>query len=125
MEAAMLNRIAVVGVPAGDVARAAHFYHDILGLRMLPAGRRHAGPPHFKVGDTFLAVFERKAADGESSTPLIAFQVDDIDAAMALLTARGIAFDGGVRQDDQARWTAFRDSEGNWIELVHFAVPPD
>ena len=51
--------------------------------------------------------------------------MDDIDAAMAMLTARGIAFDGGVRQDDQARWTAFRDSEDNWIELVHFAVPPD
>jgi catechol 2,3-dioxygenase-like lactoylglutathione lyase family enzyme len=125
MEAAMLKRIAVVGVPASDVARAAHFYHDILGLRMLPAGRRHAGPLHFKVGDMFLAVFERKAADSESSTPLIAFQVDDIDAAMAMLTARGIAFDGGVRQDDQARWTTFRDSEGNWIELVHFTVPPD
>jgi predicted enzyme related to lactoylglutathione lyase len=125
MEAAMLNRIAVVGVPAGDVARAAHFYQRY--TRLADVARRKASrrAATFQGGDTFLAVFERKAADGESSTPLIAFQVDDIDAAMAMLTARGIAFDGGVRQDDQARWTAFRDSEGSSIELVQFAAPPD
>jgi len=115
----MLKRIAVVGVPAGDVARAAHFYRDTLGLRMLPAGRRHAGPPHFKVGDTFLAVFERNTLEVESPTPLVAFEVDDVDAAKATLTTRGVVL-GGVRQDEQTRWTSFRDSEGNLLELIQF-----
>lgn len=112
----MLKRIAVVGVPAGDVMRAAHFYQDTLGLQMLP---HHAGPPHFKVGDTFLAVFGCNVSEVESP-PLVAFEVDDIDAAMAALTARGVVFEGGVRQDEQTHWTAFRDSEGNLLELIQF-----
>jgi len=70
-----LNRIAVVGVPARDVARAAHFYREVLGLPALP---HHAGPPHFKVGDTFLAVFERSESTAASGTPLVAFGVADI-----------------------------------------------
>jgi len=97
----MLKRIAVVGVPAQDVARAAHFYSDTLGLQMLP---HHPGPPHVKCGNTFLAVFERGAPVVEPATPLVAFEVDDIDAAMAALTARGVVFEGGVRGDGETRW---------------------
>jgi catechol 2,3-dioxygenase-like lactoylglutathione lyase family enzyme len=119
----MLKRIAVVGVPARDVARAAHFYHDALGLQGLPIGGRPAGPPHFQVGDTFLAVFERSESTLESKTPLVAFEVDDIDAAMSALVARGVVFEGGVHQDGEARWTAFHDSEDNLLELIQFAGP--
>ena len=39
----MLRRVAVVGVPAQDLVRAAHFYRDTLGLPMLPAGGRASG----------------------------------------------------------------------------------
>ena len=111
----MLKRIAVVGIPAHDVDRAAHFYRDTLGL---PSLSQHAGPPHLKVGDTFLAVFERREPTAKSGTPLVAFEVDDIDAIMSALTARGVVFEGGVHQDGDARWTAFHDSEGNLLELV-------
>ncbi len=111
----MLNRVAVVGVPAQDVARAAHFYRDTLGLQMLP---HHAGPPHFRVGDTFLAVFERGQSDA-MPTPLIAFEVDDLDAAMAALKERGVVFEG-VHQEKESRWIKFYDSEGNVLELIQF-----
>jgi catechol 2,3-dioxygenase-like lactoylglutathione lyase family enzyme len=117
MEAVMLKRIAVVGVPASDVARAVQFYRDTLGLRRLP---QHAGPPHFQVGDAFLAVFERSESTAKSGTPLVAFGVDDLDAVMSALTERGVLFEGGVHQDGDARWTAFHDSEGNLLELVQF-----
>jgi methylmalonyl-CoA/ethylmalonyl-CoA epimerase len=119
-EDSMLNRIAVVGVPACDVVRAAHFYRDTLGLQMLP---HHSGPPHFKVGGTFLAVFERGESFIASSAPLVAFEVEDIEADVAALMARGVVFEGGVRQDGEARWTAFRDSEGNELELIQFVAP--
>ena len=112
----MLKRVAVVGAPAHDVIRAAHFYRDTLGLPMLP---HHVGPPHFKVGDTFLAVFQREVSAVASPTPLIAFEVDDLDLAMTMLKERGVAFED-VRQDKEARWTAFRDSEGNRLELIQF-----
>ena len=114
----MLKRIAVVGIPARNVDRAAHFYRDTLGLQELP---HHAGPPHLKVGDTFLAVFERSEMAAQSGVPLVAFGVDDLDAAMPVLTARGVVFESGVHQDGDARWTAFHDSEGNLLELVQFA----
>ena len=95
----MLDRIAVVGVPAQDIARAAHFYRDVLGLQLSP---HQVGPPHLRVGDTFLAVFQRDMAAVGSLTPLVAFDVDDLDAEMAM----------------------FRDSEGNLFELVQFAGGP-
>ncbi len=114
----MLKRIAVVGIPAREVDRAAHFYRDTLGLPSLP---HHAGPPHFKVGDTFLAVFECSEPNAQSGTPLVAFGVDDLDAVVSALTARGVLFEGGVHRDGDARWTAFHDSEGNLLELVQFA----
>ena len=114
----MLKRIAVVGIPARNAERAAHFYRDTLGLPSLP---HHAGPPHLKVGDTFLAVFERGEPAAPTGTPLVAFGVDDISAVMSVLTARGVVFEGGVHQDGDARWTAFHDSEGNLLELVQFA----
>lgn len=118
----MLNRIAVVGVPASDVARAAQYYRDTLGLQRLP---QHAGPPHFQVGDTFLAMFERSESTAASGTPVFAFGVDDLDVVMSALTARGVVFESGVHQDGEARWTAFHDSEGNLLELVQFAKQVD
>lgn len=117
----MLKRVAVVGVPAQDVVRAVHFYRDVLGLRL---SSHHAGPPHLQVGDTFLAVFQRHMATVGSLTPLVAFDVDDLDAEMAMLKERGVVFDGGVRHDGTARWAAFHDSEGNLLELIHFASGP-
>ena len=117
----MLNRIAVVGVPAQDVARAAHFYRDVLGLQLSP---HQAGPPHLRVGDTFLAVFQRDMAAVGTLTPLVAFDVDDLDAEMAMLKERGVVFDGGVRHDDTVRWAMFHDSEGNLLELVQFGGGP-
>jgi catechol 2,3-dioxygenase-like lactoylglutathione lyase family enzyme len=106
-----------------DVVGAVHYYRDTLGLPMLPAGGRHAGPPHFKCGDTFLAVFERGASVVEPATPLVAFEVDDIDAEMAALTARGVVFEGDVRGDGETRWVTFRDPDGNVLELIRFAYP--
>ena len=79
----MLKRIAVVGIPARDAGRAAHFYRDTLGLPGLP---QHAGPPHFQVGDMFLAVFERSESAAKCGTPLVAFGVDDMDVVMSVLT---------------------------------------
>ncbi len=116
----MLKRIAVVGVPAHDVAHAAHFYRDTLGLQILP---QHAGPPHFKVGDTFLAVLRRGESTTASGTPLVAFEVGEIDRVMSALVAHGVVFEGGVHQDGQARWVVFHDSEDNQLELIEFASP--
>jgi len=115
----MLRRVAVVGVPAQDLVRAAHFYRDTLGLPMLPAEGRHAGPPHFRVGDTFMAVFQRSESEAKVSTPLVAFEVDDLDTAMAMLKERGVAFEG-VHQEKESCWIKFCDSEGNVLELIQF-----
>jgi predicted enzyme related to lactoylglutathione lyase len=116
-EAAMLRRIAVVGVPAYDVYRATHFYHDVLDLGTLP---HYIGPPHFQVGDTFLAIFKCDTSVAQSAVPLAAFEVDDLEAAMAELSARGVRFDGNAHEECEARWVSFHDSEGNRLELIQF-----
>jgi catechol 2,3-dioxygenase-like lactoylglutathione lyase family enzyme len=117
----MLKRVAVVGVSAQNVSRAAHFYRDVLGLRLL---QHHAGPPHLQVGDLYLAVFERAILETESKTPLMAFEVDDLDTAMAALAARGVVFEDGIHQDGEAQWATFYDTEGNLLELVQFLGEP-
>jgi catechol 2,3-dioxygenase-like lactoylglutathione lyase family enzyme len=111
-------------VPTRDSARARAFYADTLGLR-------------FVSEDNFALVFDangtmlRIVCAGDF-TPfqftLLGWQVSDIDAAVAELTARGIQF---LRYDflDQSPngvWTApnsavriawFRDPDGNTLSI--------
>jgi hypothetical protein len=70
-----------------------------------------------------LAVFRRGESTSASETPLVAFEVTEIDRVMSALVTRGVVFEGGVRQDGQIRWTAFHDSEDNLLELIQFAGP--
>ena len=113
-------------VPVSDVDNAVEYYGGTLGLELqvrrddLPENRE----AEFRAGDGTLVVYESVAA-GQSRGTLAAFRVEDIDAVVAGLRGRGVAFEeydtpdlkteNGIASigDIRAAWA--RDPDGNII----------
>ncbi|MDH4135738.1 MAG: VOC family protein [Anaerolineae bacterium] len=118
------KHIAVVSLWAEDVAAAAHFYRDVVGLQLLLHLAQHDKHklPHFDVSGTLLVILKGKpmpAQDAEPSPfPLMAFAVDDLDPAIERLRAHHVELPWGVEENADARWVMFYDPAGNLIELV-------
>jgi catechol 2,3-dioxygenase-like lactoylglutathione lyase family enzyme len=118
-------------LPARDLARARAFYAEKLGLEpveMRPGGLR------YQCGSGSFALFESAGASGTHTQ--MAWEVDDIEATVEELRARGVVFEeydlpgirtvngiaevagnypskGGV--GEKGVW--FRDSEGNLLAI--------
>jgi catechol 2,3-dioxygenase-like lactoylglutathione lyase family enzyme len=113
-------------VPVSDVDKAVEFYGSTLGLRLdvrrddLPENKE----AEFRAGDGTLVVYESVAA-GQSRGTLAGFRVDDIDAVVAGLRERGVAFEdydlpdlkteNGIAQIGDLRAAWARDPDGNII----------
>ena len=122
----------IAKIPAQDLDRARAFYRDKLGLE--PAEEREGGL-RYVCGPTELHVFLSSGAASGDSTQM-AFEVEDIDAAVAELRERGVEFevydlpgfswDGDIltvgdnypSKGPGERGAFFRDSEGNLIGLA-------
>jgi catechol 2,3-dioxygenase-like lactoylglutathione lyase family enzyme len=132
MSVSLRDAHAITKLPAQDLDRARAFYRDKLGLE--PAEEREGGL-RYLCGPTEFHVFRSSgAASGESTQ--MGFEVEDLDAVVAELRARGVVFEdvdvpglttvdgiaevagnypshGGV--GERAVW--FRDSEGNLLGI--------
>ncbi len=112
-------RLAVLSLWAKDVPKTAHFYRDLIGLPLLshPAGR-----PHFDLGGTSLVILKGRPAPAQDASPerfpLMAFAVEDLEAAIANLQAHGVELPWGIEGDGRSRWVMFHDPAGNLIEQV-------
>jgi catechol 2,3-dioxygenase-like lactoylglutathione lyase family enzyme len=125
-------------LPAQDLGRARAFYSEKLGLE--PSEERPGGLLYRGARGEF-ALFESAGAPSGSHTQ-IAFEVDDIEAVVAALRARGVVFEeydapglatvDGIAEvpgnypskggaGERAAW--FRDSEGNVIGIGQPVVP--
>jgi catechol 2,3-dioxygenase-like lactoylglutathione lyase family enzyme len=115
----MSTRIAVVGLWAEDMAAAVHFYRDVIGLRTVK--QRHKRP-HFDLGGVRLVLLEGRPTAAQNAVPLrfplVAFAVDDLEAALVRLQEAGIRTPWGVGHDAHSKWVMFHDPAGNLIELV-------
>jgi catechol 2,3-dioxygenase-like lactoylglutathione lyase family enzyme len=108
------------GLLVADLEGAVAFYGDVLGLRLLEADD---GCALFDAGRG--ALFELWPAGQAAPSPKtperqslrIAFRVEDLDAAVSELTARGVRFFGEVGEYRGQRWINFADPEGNRLEL--------
>src|SRR5262245_36121458 len=136
----MLDDAAVATrLPAQDLGRARAFYSEVLGLE--PSEERPGGLL-YRCGRGEFALFQSTGAPSGSHTQM-AFDVEDIEAVVAGLRARGLAFEeydapglatvdgiadvqgnypskGGA--GERAAW--FRDSEGNLIGVGQAVAPP-
>jgi catechol 2,3-dioxygenase-like lactoylglutathione lyase family enzyme len=90
-----------VTVPALDLARSITFYQT-LGLKLIVKSPHYA---RFEVGDgadTF-SLHLTEDASGAANGPHVYFECDDLDARVADLKAKGIAFDSGP-VDQSWKW---------------------
>ncbi len=119
-----IRRLYVVTLWAPDVAATAHFYRDVLGLPL----QAHGGRPHLQVGETLMAILQsegRTSQAGQSVRfPAVAFEVEDLDTAVAELQAQGVELPWGVEQDSDSRWVMFYDPTGNLVELAETVKAP-
>ena len=117
---------AITKLPAQDLDRARAFYRDKLGLS--PVEEREGGLRYLCAAGEFHVFLSTGAASGESTQ--LGFEVEDIDAVVADLRARGVVFeeidvpgfevvDGITKVEDNypskgtgERGIFFRDSEG-------------
>jgi catechol 2,3-dioxygenase-like lactoylglutathione lyase family enzyme len=109
-----------IGVVSEDLEAQRRFYRDVLGLQEMDAGESWI---EFDMGSK--RVFELIARDPnvpQYGTPgtVVGFEVEDIQAAAAELTARGVErvsdVEGGP--DSGQYWCYFRDGEGNLFEIA-------
>jgi catechol 2,3-dioxygenase-like lactoylglutathione lyase family enzyme len=109
-----------------DASRAKHFYHDILGLRLV------SEDPFalvFDAGGTTLRVQRVKQVMPVPYTTL-GWHVEDISTTVSTLSALGVAFERfpGMEQDLLGVWSSpsgarvawFKDPDGNLLSLTQY-----
>ncbi len=125
----MLNSARIEArIPTKDLARARRWYAEKLGLE--PVEEREGGLRYVGSSGVFCLFASAGASDG--SFTQMGFYVDDIEATVAWLRARGVVFeeyDGTVdgimdirgnypSKGSGERGAWFRDSEGNMLGLA-------
>jgi len=119
-------------VTTGDAQKARAFYGDALGFRLL-------------TDDDFALVFDAngtmlRVAKGRKSPPapqtVLGWEVDDIQAAIRALVARGVTFEQWnlpfMKQDEHGVWTPpngdrvawFKDPDGNVLSISSHVRKP-
>jgi lactoylglutathione lyase len=122
------NRITAmrtVGVPVCDQDRALEFYTSILGMATsldvdLGGGRRWIEVTPAGGGTTIALVSARPDAPAEVETG-IRLATPDADALHAHLLEYGVSADGVLRWPGVPPMFAFRDQDGNVLEIVQDA----
>ncbi|MCS5497847.1 VOC family protein [Cnuibacter physcomitrellae] len=138
-----------VGLAVSDIERSRRWYAEMFGLEPGPVDRgegeelaRSVQVPGavlsfsmIRIGSTRIEFLEYHEPDGKPfdrsnadiGSAHICLEVDDIDAAIADLTARGVEFSGPpVTLTDGSlqgcRWAYFRDPDGIQLELWETAA---
>ena len=117
----MSTKFAVIAIWAENVPACAHFYHDLLGLKLLP---QHGPHPHFDVDGIYFIILKGQPVPARNPDPerfpILALSVDDLDGMIARLREHGTALPWGIEENAGERWVMFHDPGGNLIELVQF-----
>src|SRR3972149_4029196 len=122
----MLSKaVAMATIPAENLQRAAKFYKDVLGLKPGP-GREGAASFEAGGGSTIF-IYERARTKAEHTA--ITFLVDDVEATVKALIAKGVKFEQydmpGIKTNElgiadiggmSAAWLT--DPEGNILAII-------
>ena len=116
-----ISRIGQIAINAHDVERAAAFYQDALGLKLL----FKAGPGLAFIDCCGVRLMLTRPEKPEFDHPssILYFTVPDIQAAFAKMKESAVKFEDephllAKMPDDDLWMTFFRDSEGNLMGLM-------
>jgi predicted enzyme related to lactoylglutathione lyase len=113
-----------VGIPTHDVAAAARFYGETLGLpRSVYNEERQF--TEFETGNLTLSIWnpENMGVDFRVNANPVALHVDDVAAARQTLEQRGVSFHGDTLDTGVCHMAFFADPEGNAFMLHHRYAP--
>jgi predicted enzyme related to lactoylglutathione lyase len=113
-------------IPTQDFDRAVEFYGETLELPELKRYGRMPGV-EFETGNLTLAVLEFSAFGMEFNPNHngIALQVEDVEAARALLESRGVEFVADTMDSGVCHMAFFKDPDGNTLLLHKRYAPAD
>jgi methylmalonyl-CoA/ethylmalonyl-CoA epimerase len=116
-----VSRLGQVQIRAHDVERAAAFYEDVLGLKLL--FKAPPGLAFFDCGGVRLMIDRPEKPEFDHPSSVLYFAVPDIQAAHAQLKQCGVRFEDEphviARMPDHDLWmTFFRDPEDNLMALM-------
>lgn len=116
----MLKKIAFTMYPVVDVARARDFYEGTLGLAHGSLGQQ-GGQYWIEYdlpgGGCLALTNATPSKPSEAAGGTVAFEVDDLDALVADLKDKGVAFRGDIIVTPVCRMAICVDSEGNSLVL--------
>jgi catechol 2,3-dioxygenase-like lactoylglutathione lyase family enzyme len=105
-----------VSVLTQDLARAKHFYADVIGLEIETEGESDM---EFRLGQVTLDVFDPSSI-GQPFAPSpagIALRVPDVETVRGELEAKGVVFDGETIETRVCLQAWFKDPDGNALML--------
>jgi methylmalonyl-CoA/ethylmalonyl-CoA epimerase len=116
-----INGLGQVAIRAKDVERAAAFYQDVLGLKLL--FKAPPGLAFFDCGGVRLMLDRAEKPEFDHPSSVLYFAVPDIQAAYGKLKGSGVHFEDEphmvARMPTHDLWmTFFHDSEGNLLALM-------
>lgn len=122
-----LNKIHHIAIINSDLNKSKHFYIDILGLELIREVYRKERDDYkldLKIGDSEIELFIIKDRPARPSYPEsyglrhLAFKVDDIEAVVNELEAKGVKCEA-IRLDEitNKRMTFFFDPDNQPLEL--------
>lgn len=116
----MVSGVAAIWVPVEDMDRAVGFYRDTLGLEVI--GQQ---PDWSEVDANGLRIglnAREQTSSRSEGGAVISFQPEgDIEDEVKRLEGTGVEFVGGISDHEWGSIAAFKDSEGNDLQLY---APP-
>jgi len=94
------------------------FFRDVMGIQPIRDEPEIAG---FQLTDGRQMEFYRPEEEFHSfftTGPVVAFRVDDVDAARTVMEAAGIEFIGPIQRDGSTSWNHFRAPDGTVFEIM-------
>ena len=113
-----------VGIPTHDIAAAARFYGETLGLpRSVYIEERHFS--EFETGTLTLSVYdaEKMGLTHEANRNPVALHVEDVAETRKLLEERGVSFHGDTLDTGVCHMAIFSDPDGNSLMLHRRYAP--
>jgi predicted enzyme related to lactoylglutathione lyase len=117
----MITEVAFVAIAVTDKERARKFYQETLELKPTTSAMEGAWV-EYEIGATTIGVGCHPAWQPSRDGTTVAFEVDDIDATIAKLKERGVAFDLEKMETPVCFMAQFRDPDGNKL-VVHKRKP--